>query len=413
VVGGVSAAGSFAIVNATAVTMGPLHLRRSDLARVEEEDLGIVRRATIAVDRGRIRSVLADAPPPRGVAVIDAELGVVMPGFVDAHTHALFAGDRIEDFEAIAAGRKPRLGIRYTVERTRACSPRELVEVGVRRLGLMAAHGTTTAEVKTGYALTASGETALLRAMETLDRRPEMPHVIATFCGAHALPPEFDDYDAFVDELCLNILPQVAKTGIARFADAFCETGYFTPEQSERFLRACADAGMRLRIHADELAHSGGAALAAALHCASADHLNYADDSDVRELAGAGTVAVLCPATTEYLGLDRYAPARSLIDAGVPVALATDFNPGTSPCPSLQTVAHLARRRLHMTAPEVIAAVTVQPARSLGERSGSLTAGAVADAVILDTADYREFGYYYGANLVRQTFIGRPSAPAG
>jgi imidazolonepropionase len=409
-VGGARAAVSFVIVNATAVTLAPLLESWKNVARVDDTDLGIVEHATIVVENGRVVSVGASSAVPKGIDVIDAGGCVVMPGFVDAHTHAIFAGNRIEDFEAIASGRKPPLGIRYTVEQTRRCRVDELVAIGARHLGLMAAHGTTTAEVKTGYALTAEGEIGLLRSMVALDAMPEMPHVVPTFCGAHALPPEFDDYDAFVDALCDRILPLVAQAGIARYADAFCERGYFSTSQSERFLSACAAAGMRLRLHADELSAGGGTALAAKLRCVSADHLNYADDRGIAALARSGVVAVLCPATTEYLGLDRFAPARDLISAGVPVALATDFNPGTSPCPNLQTVAHLARRRLKMSAPEVIAGVTLHAARSVGSSAGNLTVGAPADIVVLETDDYREFGYYYGANMVRRALIARPAA---
>lgn len=388
--------------------MRPLRRSGSARAKIDEADLGIVEDATIVVEGGRIRSIATHAAPPKGMEVIDLASRVVMPGLIDAHTHALYAGDRIEDFESIAAGRKPRLGIRYTVEQTRACTLDQLVSIGAQRLGLMAAHGTTTAEVKSGYALTASGEVNLLKAMARLDAMPGMPRVIPTFCGAHALPPEFDTYETFVDELCDHILPVVAAEKIARFADAFCENGYFTTAQSERFLRACADKGMRLRIHADELAASGGTALAAKLRCASADHLNFADAAGIAALASSGVVAVACPATTEYLGLERFAPARDLIAAGVPVALATDFNPGTSPCPSLQTVAHLARRNLRMSGPEVIAGVTVQAARSLAFDGGFLDEGAAADLVVLETRDHREFGYYFGANLVLFAHVGRP-----
>jgi len=230
---------------------------------------------------------------------------------------------------------------------------------------------------------------------------------VPTFCGAHALPPEFADYDSFVDELVALILPRVADAKIARYADAFCERGYFSDEQSARFLRACAGAGLRLRMHADELSASGGARLAAELRCDSADHLNFVDREGIGALAAAGTIAVLCPATTEYLGLGRYAPARDLIDAGVPVALATDFNPGTSPCPSLQVVAHLARRRLRMTTAEVVAGVTVQAARSLRSDAGVLDVGRAADLVILKSGDVREFGYYYGADMVSAVAVGR------
>ncbi len=406
--------GTYAIFNATLLTLAPLAARLPKAGPVSEADLGLVHHGMVIVDGGVIkaagtREVCAQAISDvfarrRGdLAEFDAHGAVVLPGFVDAHTHALFAGNRMADFDALIKGDKPALGIGYTVERTRLCSVEELTAIGRRHLGLMLAHGTTTAEVKTGYALTADGEGLMLRALRALDEDPAMPRVVATFCGAHALPPEFDDYDAFTDALIADILPRVAELGIARFADAFCETGFFSVAQSRRFLEACAGRGMRLRVHADELAASGGAKLAAQLRCASADHLNYASADDVAALGDSGTVAVLCPVTAEYLGLERRAPARALIDFGVPVALATDFNPGTSPCFSLQAVAHAARRQLDMTAPEVIAGLTLYPALSLGlaARIGALTPGRQADLLVLESTDYRELGYYFGGNLVR------------
>jgi len=382
---------------------------------VSEDDLGIVHGATMSVRDGVIVSVNggrnSSFAPEEGFHVYDAHGAVVMPGFVDAHTHALFAGDRVADFEALAAGKQPSLGIAYTVEQTRRLTHDDLVTLGCKHLLAMLAHGTTTAEVKTGYALTANGEAESLRAIAAIDAKAGLPHTVATFCGAHALPPEFSSYDAFVDELIEHILPVAARTGIARFADAFCERGYFTVEQSRRYLKASAARGMQLRLHADELSHSGGAALAAELHCTSADHLNYIDTNDINALHASGTIAVLCPATAEYLGLERWAPARALIEAGAPVALATDFNPGTCPCYSLQEVMHFARRRLKMTAPEAIAAVTVFAARSLDAAgvAGCLAAGRPADWVQLETADYRELGYYFGVNLVRRTHVARPT----
>jgi imidazolonepropionase len=405
---------SFAVVNATLLTLAPLAARVDGDARVSEDDLGILRKANMIVRDGVIVSVQdgrnSTLFPPKGFHVYDAHGAVVMPGFVDAHTHALFAGDRVADFEALAAGDKPTLGIAYTVEQTRRLGSDDLVTLGCKHLLAMLAHGTTTAEIKTGYALTANGEAEMLSAIGALDARAGMPHAVATFCGAHALPPEFQSYDAFVDELIDHILPAAAQTGIARFADAFCERGYFTPDQSRRFLKACASRGMQLRLHADELSDSGGAALAAELHCASADHLNYIDAQDIAALRGSGTIAVLCPATARYLELERWAPARALIEAGVPVALATDFNPGTCPCYSLQEVMHVARRKLKMTAPEAIAAVTVFAARSLDAAgvAGCLAPGRPADWVQLETADYRELGYYFGVNLVRRTHVARP-----
>jgi len=268
--------------------------------------------------------------------------------------------------------------------------------------------------VKSGYCLDAAGELRLLAALATLGGRAELPHVVPTFCGAHALPPEFQSYEAFVAELCATILPQVVAQGVARFADAFCEQGFFTPAQAERFLRACAQQRLGLRIHADELHQSGGAHVAAALRTASADHLNFVAAGDVAQLGAAGCVAVLCPGTVEYLGLERYAPARDLIAAGVPVALATDFNPGTCPSFSLQTIAYLARRHMRLSAAETIAAITTTAAHTLGlgQTAGTLATGARADIAVLDVHDYRELGYYFGSNLVRRTFVGAKSKAA-
>lgn len=416
----VRALANYAIRRATLVTLAPLVRRQTAPAAVSDDDLGVVAGGALLVRDGTI----AYAGPESGIAAaaldacgapdfeeFDARGACVLPGFVDAHTHALFAGNRVADFEAIAAGRPPALGIRYTVAQTRLLDADGLVAAGHRTLGLMAREGTTTAEVKTGYGLTADSERAMLVALDRLDRTPDLPHVVATFCGAHALPPEFDDYDRFTDELCARIVPAVAALGIARYADAFCERGYFTHDQTRRYMHACAAAGMRPRLHADELAPGGTAGLAAELGCASADHLNYVSDGDIKRLAAAGTVAVLCPATAEYLALERSAPARALIAAGVPVALATDFNPGTSPCCSLQVVAHLARRRLGLTVAETIAGICATPAACLGLHgaAGSLVVGARGDAVVLQTGDLRELGYYYGSSLVEMTVV----APAG
>ncbi|HXM18027.1 MAG TPA: imidazolonepropionase [Candidatus Tumulicola sp.] len=418
-VASLSGASTYALFNATLVTLAPLAARLPKGGPVSEDDLGLVKGGVLVVEDGVIKAAGSREACAQAISEllvrqraslpeIDMRGDVVMPGFVDAHTHALFAGNRIADFDALIAGEKPLLGIRYTVEQTRACGIEALVAIGRRHLGLMRAHGTTTAEIKSGYALTAEGEGAMLQAMRMLDQDNAMPRVVATFCGAHALPPEFEDFDAFTDALVTDFLPVVSDLGIARFADAFCETGFFSVEQSRRFLQACAAKGMGLRIHADELAASGGAKLAAQLHCTSADHLNYIGEDDIAALRESSTTAVLCPTTAEFLGLARRAPARALIEAGVPVALATDFNPGTSPCYSLQAVAHSARRSLHMSSPEVIAGLTLYPALSLGlgQKVGALAPGRLADLVVLDTPDYRELSYFFGGNLVRTTLCG-------
>jgi imidazolonepropionase len=385
-------------------------------------DLGLIDDGTLLVEHGVITAVGTHAQCRAAVDHArsrystfeerDVQGNVVMPGFVDAHTHALFAGNRVADFEDVAAGRAPALGMRYTIAQTRAASHARLREIGQHHLALMLAHGTTTAEVKSGYALTQAGELTMLAVIAELGERADLPRVVPTFCGAHALPPEFPDADDFVTELCDRFLPEVAQQRIAWFADAFCEKGFFTPEQSQRFLRASAGVGLRPRIHADELSRSGGAVVAGRLRAASADHLNFIDDTDIAALAGGGCVAVLCPGTVEYLGLSRYAPARSLIDAGVPVALATDYNPGTCPCFSLQTIAYLARRHMRLEVHEVIAAITINAAYSLGlgGEIGSLTAGKRADLVVLQSGDFRELGYSFGTNLVAMATVGAKTA---
>ena len=419
---GATIARSYALTNATLITLAPLANAAGPQAHMTASDLGVVERGTVLVEHGVLIAVGTGTQCEAAVAharsrfanfeARDVAGQVVMPGLVDAHTHALFAGNRVADFEDLAAQRQPTLGMRYTIEQTRAAGRGALLDIGARHLAQMLRHGTTTAEVKSGYALNAQGELDLLAIIAELGARPDLPRTVPTFCGAHALPAEFNDYDTFVDELCDRMLPRVAEQGIAWFGDAFCEKGFFSPQQSDRFLRACASRGLRLRIHADEMSHSGGALVAARLRTASADHLNFIDDADVAALAGGGSVAVLCPGTVDYLGLARYAPARKLIDAGVPVALATDYNPGTCPCFSLQMIVYLARRHMDLAVHEAIAGVTLNAAYSLGLAGeiGSLTTGKRADLVVLETSDYRELGYSFGTNLVAFATVGAKSA---
>jgi imidazolonepropionase len=419
---GAAPARSYALCNATLVTLGPLAATAGAQALVTPEDLGVVEGGMLLVEHGVITAVGTHAQCRAALDHArsrystfeerDVRGCVVMPGFVDAHTHALFAGNRVADFEDLAAGRPPALGMRYTIAQTRGASRERLREIGHNHLSLMLAHGTTTAEVKSGYALTRAGELTLLAVIAELGERAELPRLVPTFCGAHALPPEFSDADAFVTELCERFVPAIAEQHVAWFADAFCETGFFTPEQSERFLRACARAGLRSRIHANELSPSGGALVAGRLRAVSADHLNFIDDADIAALASGGCIAVLCPGTVEYLGVARYAPARSLIAAGVPIALATDYNPGTCPCFSLQTIAYLARRHMRLGMHETIAAITINAAYSLGlgGEIGSLTAGKRADLVVLHSRDFRELGYSFGTNLVAAATVGAKTA---
>ena len=324
---------------------------------------------------------------------------VVFPGFVDAHTHPLFVGDREPDFTARLAGEGAVLGMAYTVAQTRAATDEVRERALAGHLRTMFRHGTTTAEVKTGYDLRADGELALLRTIVRVAQRGAMPRAVPTLLGPHTHAPEYPgDDDAFVDALIEQTLPCARAAG-AVYADVFCEPGYFTVQQTRRYLAAARSHGLRLRLHCDEFADGGAAALAAELGIDAADHLNCMDPGAIAGLARAGTVAVLCPTTLWYMDVPKVAPARALLDAGVPVALATDFNPGTAPCPSLQMAAHLGRRLLGLSAAEALVAVTTAAARSLRLAAGTLEAGARADAVIMEMEHPRELGWSFGGNL--------------
>jgi len=367
-----------------------------------------VRGALLAVDgivhaagaEGEVRQALRALPEPRRRRIEELDLRgrLLLPGFVDAHTHPLYVGDREPDFAARLAGRAPELGMAYTVRKTRAASPAEREAALSAHLRTMFRHGTTAAEVKTGYDLRPEGELELLRTIVRVGHAPGMPRVVPTLTGPHAHAPEYDDDDAFVDALIERALPHARAAG-GIYADAFCEPGYFTVEQSRRYLRAAREHGLRLRLHCDEFAAGGAAALAEELALDAADHLNRIAPDHIAGLARAGTVAVLCPTTVWYMGVAQPAPARAMLDAGVQVALATDFNPGTAPCPSLQMAAHLGRRLLGLSAAEALVGVTAAAAHSLRLRAGTLEAGERADAVVMEMGDPREFGWSFGGNL--------------
>jgi imidazolonepropionase len=339
------------------------------------------------------------------VDVVDVR-GVVVPGFVDAHAHPLFDGDREPDFASRLRGEKPNLGMLYTVARTRDAllDPDDFYERVVRaRLQTMLAHGTTTLETKTGYALHKPGEDALLDLIARHRDDADVPSLIATFLGAHALPPEFTKEEAYVDYLIDQVIPTAAAHG-AVYADAFCEPGFFSPEQTRRYLDACAQAGMRLRVHCDEMSYGAAAQMAVDVGVDAVDHCNCISESDVSAIANARIVTVACPATIAYLGLAQKAPVRALLDRGGAVALASDFNPGTSPCFNLQTVAYFGRSLFGMTAPEALYGVTRAAAGSLHSDAGILRAGAVADFVVLNLDSPDEFGWQFGGNLAGAVF---------
>jgi imidazolonepropionase len=363
------------------------------------------------------RQIAADGYPLEAFDRLDAAGGLVTPGLVDAHTHLVFAGTREAEWqmrthgagylEILAAGG----GILSTVAATRATSDEELLAGARRRLAEMLANGTTTAEAKSGYGLDVATELRLLEVIGRLGGEGPV-QLVPTFLGAHAVPAEYRDLpdgtDAYVASVVDDQLPAVARQGIARFCDVFCETGVFDASQTGRILRAAAGHGLARRIHADELAPSGGAELAAEMGCLSADHLAAASEEGIAALvrvadSGHPVVATLLPATSWFLGQHHFAPARRLVDAGIPVALATDLTPGTSPTVSLPLVMSIACVEMGLTPAEALAAVTINAAHSLGLGSeiGSIEPGKQADLVIWDVSTLEQIPYWLGSNRIR------------
>ena len=368
-------------------------------------DLGRTDNGALVIDGDRIAAVgsrrAVEATLHGAVEELDFGDCVIVPGFVDAHTHPLFAGDREPDFASRLRGERPALGMLHTVERTREAllDARHFYDTVVGpRLRTILKHGTTTLETKTGYALHKPGEDALLDLIAHHRNDSDVPQLIATFLGAHALPPEFTREEAYIDYVIDQIIPTAAAHG-AVYADAFCEPGFFSPEQTRRYLLACAQAGMRLRVHCDEMSYGAAAAMAVLTGVDAVDHCNCITEQDVLAISQAGIVTVACPATIAYLGLGNRAPVRQLLERGGAVALASDYNPGTSPCFNLQTVAYFGRALFGMTAAEALFAVTRAAARSLRTQAGVLAPGAAADFVVLQIDAPDEFGWQFGGNL--------------
>jgi imidazolonepropionase len=324
--------------------------------------------------------------------IVDAAGGSVVPGLVDAHTHVVFAGDRRDELRRRLAGATYAEiasgggGILATVAATRKATEDQLEEATSRRLDEMLRNGTTTCEAKSGYGLTTADELKLLKVIARLERTHPID-LVATFMGAHEIPSEFRGRTAaYVDLICSEMIPAVAAADLAEWCDVFCEDGVFTPAESTRILEAGRAAGLKPRIHADELGSSGGSAVAAAVGARSADHLVFADADAARALAAAGTVATLLPTASFFLKLGRYAPARLLIDAGVAVALASDVNPGGGFSPSMPFAMTLACFAMNLTFEEALVAATLNAAYSLDRHAqvGSLEPGKQMDAVIVD-----------------------------
>ncbi len=345
--------------------------------------------------------------------VIDAGHRVVMPGFVDAHTHPVFAGNRANEFEQRTAGATYREisarggGIRSTVRATRNASLNDLVRIGKRYSEWFLRGGTTTIEAKSGYGLTIEDELKILRAIKQLDQETPLNYV-PTFLGAHDIPFEYKTRRQMYVSLVINeMLPRVAEEKLAEYCDVFCENEVFTNDETWEILSAARCHGLGLRIHADQLSLSGGAKLAAELNATTADHLEHTDSEGIAALKAAKIQPVLLPGAVYALGSNRYPPAREMIDAGLAVVLATDFNPGSSPTPSMATILSIACTQMKMTPAEAITAATINAAYSLGrgDEIGSLEKGKRADFVIHDCEDYRELPYFFGIEHAQQVFV--------
>jgi len=384
-------------------------------------NLGMIENGAVLIEEDTIiaigpsevmRAVYADEE------MLDADNHVVMPGFVDPHTHLVWAGDRAAEFEMrlkgktyleiLAAGG----GIVSTMRETRQASVDQLIEETRPRIKRMLNHGTTTAEAKTGYGLETQTELKMLQAILELDKEGPL-ELVPTFLGAHAVPPEYkDDPDAYTNLICTEMLPTL-KNWCKNFAsefrfqkmpfiDVFCETGAFTLEQSRRILETARDLGFPLKIHADEFDNLGGVSLAAELGASSADHLVVTSKEDFQALGNSNTVAVSLPCTPFGLAEGHYTPAKEILDANGILSVATDINPGTAWCESMQFVIALACRYMKLTPAQAIVTATLNAAAAIGvdDRVGSIEPGKQADLLILDVSDYRNLGYRFGTNLV-------------
>ena len=382
-------------------------------------DLGIIKDGAVLVCDGKVAAVgtrhkLERRPSARKTEKLDVGGRIVLPGFVDSHTHLIHAASRAEEYELRLEGASYEEiarrggGILNSVKKLRAATRDELKLRARVALERFAASGTTTIEAKSGYGLDVTSELKILSLHKELGAEQPL-EIASTFLGAHVVPAEFrgkargaEQYISMLEEM---LLPEIAASGLAEYCDVFCDRGAFNLAQARRVLEAGKRHGMSPRVHAEQLARCGAAALGVKLGATSCDHLEQVNGADIRALAGSETVATLLPGCEFHLGLERYAPARELIDAGAIVALATDYNPGTSPTMSMPMILSLACSGLKMTPAEAITAATINAAYSLGRhrRIGSLEVDKQADLAVFDVADYREIPYYFGVGTCWMT----------
>jgi len=365
---------------------------------------GPVNGVSILIKEGRIQDIGSDLTAP-DATVIEAAGKTVLPGFVDCHTHTVFAGARAFELDMKLRGASYRDiaeqggGIGYTVRHTREASRRELVEQSRRRLDVMLRHGTTTAEIKSGYGLDTATELKILEVARQLGEAHAVD-IVPTFLGAHAVPPGMEKKD-YIQQVVEDMMPRVAEQELAVFCDVFCEDGYFTLDETRCILQAGKEHGLKPKIHADEFTDIGGAALAAELGATSADHLLMASPEGIEAMAAAGVTPVLLPAVPFSMMQERYADARAMLDAGLPVALATDLNPNCW-TENMQLVIQLACFQMGMTPREAIEGATINAARALGieKQVGSIETGKRADLLVIDAPSHQFIPYHFGVNLV-------------
>jgi imidazolonepropionase len=403
---------SLAVLHASQVVTlsGPTRRRIG----AEMSKLAIISDGGMLIHNGKIEKIGPSAEIEKNVGdeeIVDAGGRVVMPGFVDAHTHLVFAGSRLDDFERRSRGEtyeqiaKAGGGIWSTVQKTRAASELDLLTQAKKHANWLLSCGTTTVEAKSGYGLTVEDELKLLRVMRQLKEEVRL-EIVPTFLGAHAVPRELSP-DQYLDVVITEMLPRVTAEKLAEFCDVFCERGYFNIDQSRKILSAAKKAALSLRGHVDQLTNSGGAKLMAEMGATTADHLEQTDEQGIAALKKASVQPVLLPGSVYALGSSRYPRAREMIEAGLAIVLATDFNPGSSPTPSMPMVLSLACTQMKMSPAEAITASTLNAAYSLnrGNRIGSLEPGKLANFVIFDCEDYRELAYWFGISQTHSVYV--------
>jgi len=374
-------------------------------------DLGIIENATVMIQDGLFSwigpSDNLSQEPVDSIDTIDASGLIALPGFVDSHTHTVFAGSRENEFAMRAEGKtyqeiaREGGGILSTVNATRITPKRELKKVTSHRLDTMLKQGTTTVEIKSGYGLNEEAELKMLHIINEL-KDESLMNIVPTFFGAHAIPSEFkENPDGYVDLLCRRLLPYIANHKMAKFCDAFCEQGYFSVEQSRKILETAKSLGFEIKIHADQLSQIGASKLAAEMDAVSADHLEKIDDAGISSLKQSGTVATVLPGVSFFLNCG-YAPARKIIDAGIPLAIASNFNPGSCMSYSMPLMMTIACTQMSVTPEEAICAATINGAAALGlsNSSGSIEVGKQADIILYNVPNYRYLIYHYGIDHV-------------